>query len=94
MLPSQPHFVISYEHSISLGGHYYLTENMQETLQGLIHSFILHRFLTNISHPTRVLLRRIILFYHMGLVENEFPDTGTKFPSFSPRSLPYCAPLT
>lgn len=76
MLPSQPHFVISYEHLICLGGHHYLTNNMQGTLQGLIHSFILHKFLTNTSHPTRILLRRIILFYYMGLVEDEIPDSG------------------
>jgi hypothetical protein len=49
---------------------------MQRTLQGLIHSFILHNFLTNTSHPTGVLLRRTILFFHMGLIENEIPDSG------------------
>ena len=48
----------------------------QETLQGLVHSFILHRFLTNTSHPTRVLLRRMTLFYHMGLIEDEIPKSG------------------
>jgi len=76
MMPCQPHFVVGYAHSICLGGHYYLSNHMQETLQGLIHSFILHKFLTNISHPTRVLLRRIVLFYHMGLIENEIPESG------------------
>ena len=76
MMPCQPHFVFGYAHSICLGGHYYLTNLMQETLQGLIHSFILHKFLTNISHPTRILLRRMVLFYHMGLIENEIPESG------------------
>jgi hypothetical protein len=76
MMPSQPHFVYGYGHSICLGGHYYLTNHMQRTLQGLVHSFILHNFLTNISHPTGVLLRRIILFFHMGLMENEIPSSG------------------
>jgi len=76
MMPGQPHFVFGYAHSICLGGHYYLTNHMQGTLQGLIHSFILHKFLTNTSHPTRVLLRRMILFYHMGLIEDEIPESG------------------
>jgi hypothetical protein len=76
MMPCQPHFVFGYADSICLGGHYYLTNNMQRTLQGLVHSFILHNFLTNTSHPTRVLLRRIILFFHMGLIENEIPASG------------------
>ena len=76
MMPDQPHFVFGYAHSICMGGHYYLTNQMQRTLQGLIHSFILHKFLTNTSHPTCVLLRRLILFYHMGLIEDEIPESG------------------
>ena len=79
MKPCQPHFVFSYAHSICLGGHYYLTNNMQTTLQGLIHTFVLHNFLTNTSHPTRVLLRRLVLFYHMGLIEKEIPASGMSF---------------
>jgi len=78
-MPSQPHFVFGYAHSICLGGHYYLTNQMQRTLQGFIHSFILHNFLTNTSHPTLVLLRRIILFFHMGLMENEIPASGMSY---------------
>jgi hypothetical protein len=76
MMPCQPHFVFGYAHTICLGGHYYLSNQMQQTLRGLIHSFILHKFLTNTSHPTRVLLRRMILFYHMGLLEDEIPESG------------------
>ena len=49
---------------------------MQETLRGLIHSFVLHNFLTNTSHPTHVLLRRIVIFYHLGLVEDKIPESG------------------
>ncbi|KAF9473195.1 hypothetical protein BDN70DRAFT_937616 [Pholiota conissans] len=75
MMPCQPHFVFGLAHSICIGGHYYLTNHMKETLQGLIHSFVLHKFLTNTSHPTRVLLRRLILFYHMGLLEDEIPES-------------------
>jgi hypothetical protein len=79
MMPSQPHFVFGYAHSICLGGHYYLTNQMQRTLQGLVHSFILHNFLTNTSHPTGVLLRRMVLFFHMGLLENEIPASGMPY---------------
>ena len=85
-MPSQPHFVFAYAHSICLGGHYYLTNHMQGTLQGLIHSFILHKFLTNTSHPTRVLLRRMTLFYHMGLIEDEIPESGMLSISHQPFS--------
>ena len=95
MMPCQPHFVFSYAHSICLGGHYYLTNHMQGTLQGLIHSFILHKFLTNISHPTRVLLQHMVLFYHMGLIEDEIPESGMLFishQSTSHQSLSYLDP--
>ena len=79
MMPCQPHFVFSCAHSICLGGHYYFTNHMQKTLQGFIHSFLLHNFLTNTSHPTLVLLRRIVLFFHMGLIENEIPASGEPY---------------
>ncbi len=88
-MPGQPHFVFGYAHSICLGGHYYLTNHMQKTLQALIHSFILHRFITNVAHPTRSLLRRMVLFYHMGLMENEIPCSGASVLSFFRRSLTY-----
>jgi len=86
-MSGQPHFVFGYAHSICLGGHYHLTNQMQRTLQGLIHSFILHKFLTNTSHPTRILLRRLILFYHMGLIENEIPESGMPYTSIPHRPI-------
>ena len=79
MMPCQPHFVFGYTNSVCLGGHYYLTNHMQKTLQGLVHSFVLHNFLTNTSHPTGVLLRRIIIFFHMGLVEKGIPASGMPY---------------
>jgi hypothetical protein len=79
MMPCQPHFAFSYAHTICLGGHYYLSNHLQRILQGLIHSFILHNFLTNTSHPTRVLLRRMVLFFHMGLIEKEIPASGMPY---------------
>lgn len=85
-MPGQPHFVFGYAHSICLGGHYYLTDHMQKTLQALIHSFVLHEFLTNTSHPTRALLRRMVLFYHMGLIEDEISQSGKSALSISDNS--------
>lgn len=70
MQPGVPHFVITLDNSICYGGHFYGTTTMQLTLQSLIHTFVLDKFLTNTTHqPSRLLLRRILLFYHVGLVD-------------------------
>ena len=61
--------------SICISGHYYLTHHMQGTCQGLIHSLVLHQFLTNIAHPTCVLLHYMVLFYHMNLIEDDIPES-------------------
>lgn len=77
MKPGTPHFVFTPEHSICYGGHFFMTRTMRQTLQGLIHTFVLHQFLTNISHPpTRLLFRRMVLFYHHGLIDSGVPHDG------------------
>lgn len=77
MRPGVPHFVYGPEHTICSGGHYYATCLMQATLQSLVHSFVIGDFVTNIRHhPSRQLLRRIVLFYGKGLVDNCIKVTG------------------
>jgi hypothetical protein len=77
MKANTPHFVYGITPAICHGGHYYATSLMQETLQGLIHAFVLDQFLTNTQHfATRPVLRRILLFYHLGLIEGSIPSTG------------------
>lgn len=50
---------------------------MQLTLQSLLHSFVVGEFITNISHhPSRALLRRIVILYGRGLVEDCLQPTG------------------
>ncbi len=77
MQPNTPHAVYGPKNMIIHGGHYYATCLMQETLQGLIHCFVLGDFITNITHhPSCQLLRRIIAFYHLGLVERRVSKSG------------------
>ncbi|KAF8884579.1 hypothetical protein CPB84DRAFT_1850624 [Gymnopilus junonius] len=76
MKPSTPHFVYGITAAVCHGGHYYMTSLMQDTLQGVIHAFVLNNFLTNTAHwPTRQIFRRILLFYHLGLVEGCVPSS-------------------
>ena len=77
MRPGVPHFVIGPEDAICYGGHFYATSHMHTTLQSLVHSFVVSDFITNITHhPSRSLLRRIVLLYYIGLVEERFQSTG------------------
>ncbi|KAF8874506.1 hypothetical protein CPB84DRAFT_1690089 [Gymnopilus junonius] len=76
MKPSTPHFVYGITAAVCHGGHYYMTSLMQDTLQGVIHAFVLNNFLTNTAHwPTRQIFCRILLFYHLGLVEGCVPSS-------------------
>ncbi len=77
MQPNTPHAVYGPANTIVHGGHYYTTCLMQTTLQGIIHCFVVGDFITNITHhPSRQLLRRIVLFYHQGLVKRRIKITG------------------
>lgn len=78
MQPCVPHFVYGPEHTITYGGHFYSSCLMQMTVESLIHSFVASDLITNISHhPSRQLLRRIVLFYGLGLVEKSLSPQGT-----------------
>src|ERR1700682_449265 len=77
MRPGVPHFVYGPEHTICYGGHFYATSLMQATLSSLMHGFVIGTFITNITHhPSRSLLRRILLLYHVALIENRFQPAG------------------
>ncbi|KAF8896897.1 hypothetical protein CPB84DRAFT_1815883 [Gymnopilus junonius] len=80
MKPNTPHFVFGLKHAICYGSHYYTTSMMQQTLQGVIHAFVLHKFLTNTHHqPSRQLLRRILFFYQIGIMEGQIPSSHRTF---------------
>ncbi|KAF8873848.1 hypothetical protein CPB84DRAFT_1690553 [Gymnopilus junonius] len=80
MKANTPHFVYGMEAAVCHGGHYYMTSLMQDTLQGVIHAFILNNFLTNTSHwPTCQIFHHILLFYHLGLMEESIPSSDQSF---------------
>lgn len=77
MQPNTPHFVFGLENTICYGSHHYSTMTMQLTLQGVVHTFILDKFITNTSHfATRSLLRRIVIFYLDGTMGRKIPIDG------------------
>ncbi|KDR65087.1 hypothetical protein GALMADRAFT_82293, partial [Galerina marginata CBS 339.88] len=73
MGPNSAHWVYTPFHTICSGGHYISTPNMQDTLIGLIHTFMLDDFITNINHPpTRILFCRMATFYYDDLVQKKY----------------------
>ncbi|KJA15033.1 hypothetical protein HYPSUDRAFT_149642 [Hypholoma sublateritium FD-334 SS-4] len=81
MRPNTPHFVFGTENSICYGGHFYSTLTMQQTLSGVVHSFMLDKFLTNTTHQaSRQLLRRILVFYLHGLMDKKISTEDFAWP--------------
>jgi hypothetical protein len=70
MRPNLPHAVYTPEHAICHGGHFYAISTIQDTMFGLVHSFITGNLVTNTDHvSSRLLLRRMAHFYHGAFVQ-------------------------
>jgi hypothetical protein len=75
MRPNTPHAVFTPDHSICHGGHFYATSTMQDTMFGIVNTFMSPNGLTNTDHrPHGILLRRIAAFYHDILVKQRVED--------------------
>ena len=70
MRPNTVHAAFTPVPSICHGGHFYCSSTMQDSLLGIIHSFVDHIKITNTNHPpVASLLRYMARFYHSGLIE-------------------------
>jgi hypothetical protein len=70
MRPNTVHAAFTPVPTICHGGHFYSSSTMQDSLAGIIHSFVDHIKITNTNHPSVAsLLRYIARFYHSGLIE-------------------------
>jgi hypothetical protein len=77
MRPGIPHFVYGLEDTVIHGGHFYSTSLMQQTEASLIHTFVLSNFISNTFHPpSRQLLRRIVTFWGLALLEDRLTPQG------------------
>lgn len=77
MKPGLPHFVYGLENTIIHGGHFYASSLMQDTLSSMIHTFVLNSFISNTFHvPCHLLLRRIVIFWGLALLENRLTPEG------------------
>jgi hypothetical protein len=73
MRPNTPHVTIALEDAIILGGHFYSFANLQHTLSGIIHSFMLGGLIadTMVAHQghTRFLLFRMLRYLYKFFVQ-------------------------
>jgi hypothetical protein len=77
MRPNTPHAVFTPEHVICNGGHFYATSTMQDTMFGIVNTFICPDVLTNAQKSTHgLVLRRIASFYYDVLVNQKLDDDG------------------
>ncbi|KAF9470699.1 hypothetical protein BDN70DRAFT_901903 [Pholiota conissans] len=73
MRPNTGHSVFTAEDTIVIGGHYYATSTMKDTLCALILAFAASDYITNTEHlPSRQILRFMMIFYFDGLEQKRF----------------------
>lgn len=59
--PNQPHYVITLQHSVAVGHHFYATSCVQHSVHQVTHSLVRRGLVTNDSHiEARMLLRRML----------------------------------
>ena len=59
--PNTLHYVLTMEHTITQGHHYYMTSTIQASTHEIVHSFVRRHTVTNQLHyDTRALLRRLL----------------------------------
>jgi hypothetical protein len=88
MRPHTPHAVVTPEHSICFGGHFYASSVLKETCIGILQAFVGSSTLTNSdSRNSWKLLHRIALYYHHVLVEKSGDAGKYKLFSVSPVDL-------
>jgi hypothetical protein len=50
MQPCTPHAIVTLDHSICYGGHFYCTQTMTATVYGILQCFVAGEMLTNTNH--------------------------------------------
>ncbi|KDQ52003.1 hypothetical protein JAAARDRAFT_62160 [Jaapia argillacea MUCL 33604] len=64
MWPNTPHWVVTTDHCILVGCHFYASSCVQSSCWGVVHNFFMGQSITNTSHPKLwTLLRRMMEFW-------------------------------
>jgi hypothetical protein len=70
MRPYTPHYVVTVDHSITYGRHFYASSSIINSILGIVHTFAAGYGITNTSHDyTRTLLRKLMVMWHDSYTE-------------------------
>ena len=77
MHPTTPHYVLTVDHSITYGRHFYAASTISQSVWGAIHAFLLGTAITNAIHDnTRTLFCRVLAMWY-----DHFIGVDVKCPS-------------
>lgn len=78
MRPNTPHLVITPEHAICHGGHFYAMSTIRDTCFGIYHTFVGGTSLTNTEYSLHAqqMLTRMLFFIHNSFVHKGSADGG------------------
>lgn len=69
MRPCTPHFALTLEDCICLGGHDYCSQTFPESAFGIFHTFTQSEWLTNTTHLEAIeSQQRIIAYWHQEII--------------------------
>ena len=74
MRPGTCHFVITLEHCLALGGHFYNRDNYVTTLHSLIDEHYFGKWITNTAHPTSLIILFKTLCRYKTILEDKNHD--------------------
>lgn len=65
MRPCTPHYVLTTDHSITMGRHFYAASTITRSCLGMVHCFVMSTSITNTVHDnTRALLHRLMSMWY------------------------------
>ena len=70
MRPGTRHFVITLEHCLTVGGHFYNRENFLTTMHSLVYEHYFGKWVTNTAHPTSPIILFKTLCGYKGILED------------------------
>ena len=71
MRPGTHHFVVTLEHCLAIGGHFYNKNNFLATMHSLIYEHYFGKWITNTAHPTSPIILFKTLSGYRRILEDE-----------------------
>src|SRR3978361_1019940 len=81
MRPCTPHYVVSAQHTTTLGTHFYSTASIADSCFGIVHAVCRDGAITNATHDdSRTILRRMFAHWYQYYVQDYDTDLHQHIP--------------